>query len=245
MAGAAQGTHGTASLVIQYDPKKHQMLALKWFLDLQGDQRELDNLFAKPLHNLTAILYWMSHQVSFGFELDEGGIWAAAWVEPCLSGAYFGAWTRKSKRHTKAALRFINQAYEIALGRYPVICGVTCQPELHKLHIKLGYIYGCTIPGFFEGKDAMLFYMTRESRDGRFERRHVRQNGEQHQQLGLRAPVSEHRDSALEHGEAGGPADNRANGRGAKDRRRKQPNSGHKRSHGVRARKPESEHHPA
>lgn len=163
--------------MILYEALKHEMLLLDWHLKLKADPEEYDKIFADQNHTLTNLLNYASSSVILGFEMDKGGIWAACWLEPCLNSAWFSSWIRKEKRHTKSALKFINQAYARVLDKFPTILGLTSQPDLADLHIKLGYKFGCRIPGMFNGKDALLFVMTRESREARHERiRERRQN---------------------------------------------------------------------
>lgn len=140
------------------------MMLVKWVLDLKADPAELNLLFHKSLHGVTQLLNWMASSVKLMFKVDDEGIWAACWAEPCLSGAYVGAWIRKGKRQTRAALKFMNEAYEILLSKCQVLLGLTKQERLHNLHLKLGYKFMCTIPKFWDGDDVMLYAMTAESR---------------------------------------------------------------------------------
>lgn len=156
--------------MIAYDALKHEMLILQWHLNLKTDPEEYDKLFADSTHTLTSLLRWASNTVMLAFEMDKDGVWAACWVEPCLNAAWFGSWIRRDKRHTKSALKFINEAYARVLDKFPTILGLTSQPKLADLHIKLGYKFGCRVPGMFNGKDALIFIMTRESREARHER---------------------------------------------------------------------------
>lgn len=156
--------------MIAYDALKHEMLILQWHLNLKTDPEEYDKLFADSTHTLTSLLHWATSTVMLAFEMDKDGVWAACWVEPCLNAVWFGSWIRRDKRHTKSALKFINEAYARVLDKFPTILGLTSQPKLADLHIKLGYKFGCRVPGMFNGKDALIFIMTRESREARHER---------------------------------------------------------------------------
>jgi hypothetical protein len=155
--------------VTQYNPKNpaHEMIALQWFLLLKGKPQEFADLFARDLQSLTRFLYWMANNVALGWECDERGAWACAWVEPMLTGAFFGGWIREDKRGTVGAVMFIRKAYRQAFEKFPVIIGITKQPALHDLHIALGYDYLGTVPKLFDNADARVYVLTKENFYGR------------------------------------------------------------------------------
>jgi len=157
--------------LIIYDPAKHEMLLLKWYLDIMAKPDEFQKLFMKPLRQLTAMLTWAATQVRMGFEMDGDGISMIAWVEPCMSGAFFGAWVREEQRKGIKQFTFIRQAYKWALEFFPVLIGVTKQPELHDLHIALGYQYVGKIEHLFDDDPAMLYMLDREHFYGRRRRK--------------------------------------------------------------------------
>jgi hypothetical protein len=155
-----------------YDPKKHEWFLVYWYTELNKDETELNNLFCKPLQSLTQILIWAKNSVNIMFENDDEGIRFAAWCAPEMSGAEFGAWCRKSWRGTKAHLKFMDEAYERALSMYPVLIGRTKQEKLHRLHLRMGYEFVGVVPGLFDGSPVREYYMTRQTRDERRNRRH-------------------------------------------------------------------------
>jgi hypothetical protein len=189
----------------QYDPKNplHEWMAVGWFSMLQADPDEFNKLFSKSLHSLAAFLNWAKNTVAIAWDCDDEGPWICAWVEPCLSGAYAGAWISKKYRGTIQSVVFMNQFYKRSLERFPVLLGLTKQKELHDLHIALGYKFGCKIPGFFDGDDALLYVMTRESRKERRSNHNGRRHGKniignEHAEQ----PVHSGVDETLQHGEA-------------------------------------------
>lgn len=148
-----------------YDPERHELLLLKWYLDIKANPEELGNLFTRPIQSLTEILSWAKYRVKISFEFDAQGIWALAWAEPLLDGAMVGGWARKDKRasfHTWISFKKFTQA---ALGTYPVIIGLTRQAELHGLHIKLGYNYVGDIPALFDGSPVRVYTMSRQEKE--------------------------------------------------------------------------------
>jgi hypothetical protein len=165
-----------------YEADKHELLMLYWYLELRKDRTEFENLFAEPLRNLTSILSWAKNSVSIMFDNDDAGIRFAAWCAPYLSGAEFGAWSRHDVRGSKAHLRFMDQAYDKALSQYPTLIGLTKQPQLHNIHLKMGYEFKCEIPGLFDGAPALVYIMTAESRANRAEARRIINNGRRQQQ---------------------------------------------------------------
>lgn len=153
-------------MATEYDPAKHETLVVKWYLsELRADPDELKRLFHTSLAlSLTKILWWAAHEVKLAFEFDAQGIWAAAWLSPYMSGAEAGGWIRKDRRATIGAYRFIRHFYDAALQHFPVIVGITKQPELHDLHLALGYRYVGEIPALFDSVPAKIYAMTQESR---------------------------------------------------------------------------------
>jgi hypothetical protein len=217
--------------MILYERERHEMLALKFYLDISADREEFENLLAKPMRSLTPFLNWVANSVKLAFELDEAGIWAAAWLEPYGDGAFFGAWIRPKMRGTIQAWVFINRAYRLAFEHFPVIVGLTRRPELDRLHRALGYVRVGVIPKWFDGKDAIIYALSKESYYG--SRR--RKDEHEYDQQPLRATVGVDRKPDVEDGEAGGSADGGANGRSAPHRRHKRAHPDDKQRDGVRA----------
>jgi hypothetical protein len=218
----------------QYDPKNplHEWMAVGWFSTLQADPDEFNKLFAKPLRNLTAFLNWTKNTVLIAWNTDDEGPWICAWIEPCLSGAYAGAWVSKKYRGTIQAMVFMNQFYKRSLEMFPVLLGLTKQPELHDLHLALGYEFARKLPGIFDGDDGFLYVMDRESRkerrsnyDGR--RRRLRKNiaGNEPEQQRVHPAI----DESVQHGEADAEHAVIAGDIGATDRRRQCADTIHRR----------------
>lgn len=145
------------------------VLLTKWYLDLVSDPVEFENLMCKPLRNLAKIAVWVTHTVKLFFEADAQGMWFCAWVVPYMTGgAEGGTWIRKDRRNSKAALKAIDHFYdEIVLPKASCFIGLTKQPALHDLHIKLGFTYVDKFPGVFDGDDVSVYKMTKESRANR------------------------------------------------------------------------------
>ena len=153
--------------MILYDPKTHEALLVAWHYSLRENPEEHANLFMEPLRNLTALLNWAANDVRLMISWDARGLWAASWVEPVMSGAFFGFWLRKDMRGTPAAVAFANGSYDKALEHFPVLIGITKQPRLHAIHLRMGYEYVGTVESLFDDAPARVYKMTKETRNGR------------------------------------------------------------------------------
>lgn len=193
-----------------YSPENDSILLQKWWIDLNLDQLEFENLFTKPLRNLSALGAWIQAPTTrFFYNSDGRGFWLCAWIEPLLThGAQVGAWIRKDKRGSRQAVKAMDEFYEMVLEKASVLIGVTRQyPKLHELHLKLGYTYVDEFPGVFDGHPIWMYKMTRESRDARaaiqseikqrrrlayeHERRQVREQQQQFDPQPLRSDAGE------------------------------------------------------
>ena len=153
---------------VEYDPAKHETLVVKWYLsELRAAPDELDKMFHSSLRTLTDILWWAANKVKLAFEFDDQGISMACWLSPYMSGAEVGVWIRKDKRTAYQSVVFVNRFYKAALQHFPVLIGITQRPELHKVHLALGYQFAHEIPALFDGSPARVYFMTEETRRAR------------------------------------------------------------------------------
>ena len=158
--------------MIDYDKEKHEDLLIAWYYaQLRAEPEEFAKLFMKPLRSLTALLNWAAHTVHLMLSVDERGIWGAAWVDPFLSGAYFGTWMRKDRRGTIGAYALVRHAQRDALKVFPILIGVTKQPALHKVHLALGYELVGKLEKVFDGDDAWVYKLSQETINERRNRR--------------------------------------------------------------------------
>lgn len=208
-----------------YEPSTHEPLLVAWFYGLKEDPREFENLFATSLRRLGPLLHWAEHQVKIMYELgDDGMIAMAAWVSPLLDGAEFGSWVRKDYRGSVKSVLFIRKCYRTAFETFPVLVGITRQPELHDLHLALGYEYVGEIEQLFDGASARVYKLRREvylvGRRIKIERKR-----QQHDQQ----PAGEYAESIREVGAANSEATQQpdrgsaANGRGERGDSDSQP----------------------
>jgi hypothetical protein len=216
--------------LIEYDREKHEMLILKWYLDLNSNPTEFAKLLAKPLRNLTEILFWCARTVKLYFEIDVSGIWIATWFAPDLSGAFWGVWVREDKRHSKAMLAHVNESLELGLANFPVLMANTKQPRLRSEMERLGWVHQGEVPHLFDGDTSSIYWMDRGSRDGRRRRKNIKQQQLDIEPLGGRA--REDRFAGMEDGETGDLDVQPAGGGSPEDGRSEREHPEHKRSRG-------------
>lgn len=149
-------------MLIPYNPAAHEQLLVHWFFNLKktGD---LDKVFFKDLHTLTAFLNYYANGVKLAFTVDKDGISLAAWVRPILDAGEFGLWIREDKRHSPSSLRSVYEAYDDLFKRFAVLMGVSKQQHLRKLHEKLGYEVSIEIPNAWDGEPVQIYHLTREA----------------------------------------------------------------------------------
>lgn len=153
--------------MILYDPRSIEhglLLAGVWGHLLANG--ELKQTVAENARSLPGFFRMLEPPTVALFVTDEQGAWVLAWCEPCFNGAFFSLWVRPDKR-SKDALPTVYELYEMALGRWPVLMGVTKQARLLSSHEKMGYKLLGQIPGLFDGEDAFLLVLTKEDFDGR------------------------------------------------------------------------------
>lgn len=145
---------------------------MAWYYSLKTDQAEFENLFDEPIRHLGTFLNFIENRVKFVFQFDDDGIKYAAWIEPWMSGAFLGFWSRADQRKGVGQIAFAHRVLQRALRAYSVIIGITRRSELHKIHLALGYkLMGEGIPKLFDGKTAFVYVLTQESYDVRKQHR--------------------------------------------------------------------------
>jgi hypothetical protein len=140
---------------------KYAPLLVQWWAEIAETPE-----FSKTVHSsaqaLDAFICYFRHTAALMFEADDKGIWFAASTTPFYDGAMFDVWIRPDKRHTPSALKALSLAFELALGRYSNLFGMTQQRELHAIHLKLGYTYGGVLKENMDGKTQYIYQLTRE-----------------------------------------------------------------------------------
>ena len=98
------------------------------------------------------------------FYTGEESVDFAVWLERAGNadkGYYFSNWIAEHLRGTRRHLRLMHMSYESAFKFADVLVGITKQKELLDIHRKIGYVYGCVIPYFFDSDPAYIVYLTK------------------------------------------------------------------------------------
>jgi hypothetical protein len=150
--------------MIRYDPAHHVWFVVQWYQRLLAST-DLQTVFHRQAHELTNFLSFFKFTATLMFEVDDDGVWFAAWASPFGDIVEFGSWIRPDRRGSKKALVAIDQAHDLVLAEKPILMGLTTRKDLHRLHLKLGYVYTGHLPNFANGATLYLYAMTPESRD--------------------------------------------------------------------------------
>ena len=150
--------------MIYYRPSiDHDNLLMGWYtrMILDGD---LDKTFMPQAHCLSKWLGIMQAPNELVFEVDEHGIWWAAWFAPSAGCAYTGLWIRKDRRQSgKQMVQLTLDVLDTALTTWPVILTLTKQFALLEPQFRLGYTYVGVVPELWAGQSVWLCSMTRSS----------------------------------------------------------------------------------
>ena len=149
----------------------HDIALADWWgqLKTSGD---LDKLFSKDEQSMGRFMRDMRRPTDLVFQLDAGGrICRAAWFQPFTIGALTSIWLREDSRHSTSALKFVYEVLDHATRTWPVLVGITKQPDLLDAHRNLGYTISEPIPNAWDGEPAWFLTLTRagfeEARHGR------------------------------------------------------------------------------
>lgn len=149
-------------MIVYNRSTEHDLLLARWWAIL-CETGELRTTFAKSIESLSSF-YALFHPPSvLLFFTDANGIWLAAWFESVLSGAFMGLWSRQDKRKSRSAFRAVLSIYRQALVTWPVLIGVTKQEKLIDQHQRLGYTLLGKIPCLFDGEDAFVLVLTKQT----------------------------------------------------------------------------------
>ncbi len=133
----------------------------QWWLQLQmsGD---IQKMFPKRAQTLPQLFKMMDAPTQLIYEVNEQGVWFAAWLSPSLDAAFYGIWIAKGMRNTRECVAATAQSYELAFARFPFIMSVTMQAPLLKQQQALGYTVLAELPESFDGQSAWLTMLKRD-----------------------------------------------------------------------------------
>lgn len=145
-----------------YRWQTEEYMLIDWYNKLVSTG-EMYTTFGADMRHMSTFLTFFRARVTMGYANDEKGIYFACWVEPFLSGGFFGVWIREDKRHTITALKLIKEAYTEAFKMCTVLIGICKQPYLAKVHAQLGYKKMGTVPALWNGEDTDVYTITKDS----------------------------------------------------------------------------------
>jgi hypothetical protein len=99
--------------------------------------------------------------------LEREGAWMWAHFEPCYDGGFLSMWVRGEKRRTKQAIATAFEVYERFFEQFPVLLGITHQPDLLDEHKHMGYTILGKVPGLKNGKDVWIMTLTKAEFDAK------------------------------------------------------------------------------
>lgn len=127
------------------------------------DAGDLPRVFTPGAEGLGTLYRMVSPPNGMLFESDGTGVWLAMWMEQLLFTMFTGLWIAPDRRHSRETVRCLIRMYDTMLRVSPTIMGVTCQEELLKGHIRLGYHVLGHVPGMWDGETgAWVVLLSRE-----------------------------------------------------------------------------------
>ncbi len=97
------------------------------------------------------------------YEVDDEGIWFAAWFDPVMSGAFYGLWIAPPMRLSMSALRAVQASVAFGLEKFPVLIGATRHVKVARQAARFGARILGDIPNLFDGETATIGYITNET----------------------------------------------------------------------------------
>ncbi len=142
---------------------KDDFLLFRWWQRMLNDE-DLFKVFTRSMGALSIFFMSWRKPMALYYEQDEAGITMAAWVEPgVLDAGAYGLWVRPDKRHSKSSLQFVLATIEIGIERFPALITMTRDELMNQQFKKFGFINTIVVPKIFDGDDAHVSIMTRES----------------------------------------------------------------------------------
>jgi len=155
---------GITIYIPSYD---HDAALARWYKHLV-DSGEYEMLFAEAFKPLSKFYQMFAPPTVTAFAVDDmGEIWATMWINP-LDGygsktASVSAWTRGDRRGTPEAREAGGFCYSMAFEVWDLLISITRHEKLlHNLR-QVGYHIVGNIPGFVDGNDGWVLYLTKEN----------------------------------------------------------------------------------
>lgn len=134
------------------------LLVLSWYHTMATCE-DFERGFSVELAPVGAFMAAM-RQCDLLYVADDQGIWFAAWFEPKMTGAFYGLWIRKDKRHNLDSQQLVldSLAHGFARG-YRVLILATLHQRVIDQGERFGFVTMGTIPHLFDGEPAHIAWL--------------------------------------------------------------------------------------
>lgn len=154
-------------MLIRYESNvETDLLLTKWWM-LLAETRDLEQVFTADYAVLSRFLFGFQPPTTLLYATDAEGIWFAAWVDPIMSGAFFGFWVREAYRpsvssNMEPTLAVTHEAFTTFFREYPILFQISRSHHIMELAERLGGHVMGSVPYIFDGESAFVAYLTRE-----------------------------------------------------------------------------------
>jgi len=118
--------------------------------------------FNKEMRLLSVFLDGFKPPRTLALATDKAGVWMAYWIDPYLSGANIGFWVREDKRHSGTMFKLFRKAVNETFKVATVLLIPTKQEHVGNIMLKLGAVFGMTIPALWDGEDVSVYTLTKD-----------------------------------------------------------------------------------
>jgi hypothetical protein len=162
------GIRSSGNMTVYDGMPESDLLLLDWWTRMAATM-ELEQAFSVVHASVGSFFHSFRPPAVLVYELDDEGIWFAAWFDPVMSGAFYGLWIAPQMRLTMCALRAVQKSVAFGLEKFPVLIGATRQTKVARQAARFGARIVGDIPNLFDGEKATICYITRETvREPRF-----------------------------------------------------------------------------
>lgn len=139
------------------------VILANWWVRLRADG-DLARMFIKRSQSLSAFYNMMGAPTVLCYKLNDAiGVWAAAWFTPCLSGSFLGMYLAPGYRASLEGFKAVLEAHHFGFQHNDSLLAVTKQPKILDESRKIGYDVLGQVPHLWDGEDAWLLMLTRET----------------------------------------------------------------------------------
>jgi hypothetical protein len=143
-----------------YKWREDEMLVVDWYAQLVQSGDMYVTFMPEMRYMGNFLQYW--RHATLGYAMDSKGIFFAFWLDPLLSGAFFGVWIRSEYRGKPVIVRLVTAAMDEAFKFASVLIALCKQEHLRDIISKLGAKLAMTIPGLWNGEAADAHVITKD-----------------------------------------------------------------------------------